>query len=77
MQVYLVYFKTNKRFINQYPALREYTKELYQMPAIQKSVKLDHIKTHYFTSHPKLNTFAIVPVGPDPWWEEPHNRGDM
>jgi len=24
-----------------------------------------HIKTHYYTSHPVLNNYAIVPVGPD------------
>ena len=27
-----------------------------------EAVDLYHIKTHYFTSHPKLNYYAIVPV---------------
>jgi glutathionyl-hydroquinone reductase len=34
------------------------------------SVNLSHIKTHYHTSHPALNTYAIIPVGPAAWWEE-------
>jgi hypothetical protein len=27
-----------------------------------EAVDLYHIKTHYFTSHPKLNYYAIVPA---------------
>ena len=42
--------------------------------AIGKSVNMWHIKQHYFTSHPRLNYYAIVPVGGKPWWEEPHDR---
>jgi hypothetical protein len=30
-EVYVVYFKTNKKFIREYPNLREYVKELYQV----------------------------------------------
>lgn len=125
--VYVVYFKCNKRFISQYPNIREYTKELYQMDGIKRSVNMYHIKVlsldlpslpmltghrrvlhvdrtlqsvmarlihravhvesesqrtlalqaHYFTSHPALNTYAVIPVGCDPWWEEPHNRNEM
>jgi len=40
-----------------------------------RSINMKHIKEHYFTSHPSLNTYAIVPVGGKAWWEEPHNRG--
>ena len=36
---------------------------------------MGHIKTHYFTSHPKLNTFAVVPIGSGTeYLEEPHGR---
>ena len=41
---------------------------------IGRSVNIDHIKRHYFSSHPRLNYYAIVPVGPGAWWEEPHSR---
>ena len=73
--VYVVYFKTDHKCIREYPSLREYTKELYQTPGIRESVNINHIKRHYFTSHPKLNPYAIIPGGPKPWWEEPHTRG--
>lgn len=39
------------------------------------------LQTHYLTSHPRLNYYAIVPAGqtgPDGsdkgWWTEPHDR---
>jgi putative glutathione S-transferase len=38
---------------------------------------MGHIKTHYFTSHPTLNTYAIIPKGlEDNWWEKEHDRQD-
>ena len=70
----MVYFKCNKQFIHEYPNLREYTKEMYGM--LKDCIDIWHIKTHYFTSHPKLNAYAVVPVGCDAWWEEPHNRDE-
>lgn len=69
-QVYVVYFKTNRQFIHQYPNLAGYTSDLFHTPGIAASVNLDHIKTHYFTSHPALNTYAIIPVGGPRWWED-------
>ena len=75
--VYVVYFKTDRKCIREYPALKEYVTDLYQTPGITESVDIHHIKTHYFTSHPLLNAYAIVPGGPAPWWEEPHDRYKM
>jgi putative glutathione S-transferase len=36
---------------------------MFQTPGIGEAINMRHIKTGYFTSHPKLNTYAIVPVG--------------
>lgn len=36
--------------------------------------KLTLLQVHYHTSHPRLNYFAIVPVGGPEWWREPHDR---
>ncbi|KAK9841321.1 hypothetical protein WJX74_003883 [Apatococcus lobatus] len=72
--VYVVYFKCNRNFIHEFPHMSNYTKELYNIPGIQKAVNISHIKTHYFTSHPTLNHYAVVPIGCSPWWEEPHHR---
>lgn len=68
--VYVVYFKTNNKFIREYPNIREYVKDVYHLPGVKESVNMHHIKTHYFTSHPRLNSNSIVPGGVDPWWEE-------
>ena len=37
-------------------------------------IPLSLLQTHYHTSHPKLNYYAIVPKGPAEWWTEPHDR---
>ena len=73
-EVYVVYFKTNKKFIHQYPNLWNYVKDVYQTPGMRHSVNMWHIKTHYFTSHPVLNANAIVPIGPNLNLDEPHDR---
>lgn len=74
-QVYVVYFKTNKKFIHQYEHLSGYVRELYQMDAMRVGVvDMSHIKTHYFASHPVLNAHGIIPCGPDVDLFAPHGR---
>ena len=43
---------------------------------IQKTIRMDHIKMHYFTSHSILNPYAILPKGSNFINEllKPHNR---
>lgn len=45
---------------------------------IADSVNMQHIKMHYYTSHPKLNYYAVIPKGLEgtdaEWWKKPHNR---
>lgn len=62
--VYYGHFKCNLRRLIDYPNLWAYTRELYQWPGIAETVNLDHIKTHYYLSHPSINPNKIVPVGP-------------
>lgn len=64
-EVYVVYFKTNKKPLSQYTHITDYMRELYQMPVLSSTINMDHIKKHYFTSHPTLNTYSIIPAGPD------------
>lgn len=59
------HFKCNLRRLTDYPALFEYTRAMYRMPAIQDTVRFDHIKHHYYESHPKLDPTGIVPIGPE------------
>ncbi|KXZ42325.1 hypothetical protein GPECTOR_161g124 [Gonium pectorale] len=75
-EVYVVYFKTNKRFLREYPNIAGYVRELFQTPGLGRAVNMFHIKTHYFTSHPRLNYYAVVPRGGEAWWEQPHDRAE-
>jgi putative glutathione S-transferase len=72
--VYTCYFKTNVKRIAEYPNLLGYMRDVYSMDAIAGSINMSHIKTHYFTSHPQLNTFAIIPQSNGPDLTLPHGR---
>lgn len=72
--VYHVHFKCSRRRIRDYHHLWNYLKELYQLPAIQRTVDLDHIRTHYFTSHGQINPTRIVATMPELPLDEPHDR---
>lgn len=72
--VYLVHFKCNKKFIREYPNLFNYTKDLYQIPSIGKTVNMWHIKHHYYGSHPSINPYGIVAVGQEIDYSAPHDR---
>ena len=73
--VYYTHFKCNLRRLVDYPHLWAYTRELYQQPGIAETVRLDHIKRHYYGSHPQLNPKGIIPKGPAIDFDEPHGRG--
>lgn len=73
--VYYTHFKCNVRRIVDYPNLWGYTREIYQMPGVAETVKMDHIKRHYFESHRHINPAGIVPVGPALDFSAPHGRG--
>jgi len=72
--VYVGHFKCNIRRIDDYPALSGYLRELFQMPGIADTVRLDHIKDHYYGSHETINPTRIVPVGPKLDLRAPHGR---
>ncbi|KAL4088063.1 hypothetical protein PRIC1_012493 [Phytophthora ramorum] len=73
-EVYAVHFKTNKKLIEQYPNLRNYVRDIYQLPRMAETVKMAHIKMHYYGSHTNLNPFGIVPAGPSVDFTRPHDR---
>jgi glutathionyl-hydroquinone reductase len=72
--VYYVHFKCNLKRIVDYPNLWNYLKDLYQHPGIKETCNLDHIKRHYYMSHPHINPHRIVPKGPIINFEEAHDR---
>ncbi len=75
--VYVGHFKCNLRRIADYPNLSGYTRELYQMPGVAETVNLDHIKDHYYRSHPTINPTGVVPRGPVLDLDAPHGRGSV
>ncbi|MDZ7810151.1 MAG: glutathione S-transferase family protein [Arhodomonas sp.] len=73
--VYVGHFKCNIRRLMDYPNLWAYTRELYQLPGVAEAVNLDHIKRHYYTSHPHINPSGVMPAGPEIDFTAPHGRG--
>ena len=62
--VYYVHFKCNVRHIWDYPNLWHYLRRIYQYPGVKETCNLEHIKLHYYQSHPHINPSGIVPTGP-------------
>jgi glutathionyl-hydroquinone reductase len=73
-EVYNVHFRCNRRRIVDYPNLWGYARSLYQQPHVARTVAMDQIKRHYYTTHDELNPKKIIPVGPGYDWSEPHGR---
>ena len=74
VQVYAVHFKCNKKLLREYPNLFNYTKDLFQIPGMASTVNMEHIKKHYYGSHPSINPYGIIPLGPDIDYLSPHDR---
>lgn len=72
--VYYVHFKCNLRRIVDYPNLWGYLRDIYQHPGVKETCNLEHIKLHYYKSHPKVNPTRIVPKGPIIDFESKHGR---
>ena len=77
--VYHGHFKCNRARIVDYPNLWAYTRQLYQWPTpaggrIADTVNFNHITRHYHYSHESVNPHRIVPIGPLPDWDAPHDR---
>lgn len=72
--VYAYHFKCNVRRLDDYEHLFGFLKELYQRPAFGETTFFDHIKEHYYWSHPTINPKRIVPVGPEIRLDGAHGR---
>jgi len=62
--VYYSHFKCNRNRLVDFPELWDFTRTLYQVPGVAETVRLDHIKTHYYGSHRTINPTGIIPAGP-------------
>jgi putative glutathione S-transferase len=75
--VYHGHFKCNLRRIVDYPALWGYLRDLYQVPGVAATVKLDQIKRHYYYTHDDINPSRIVPIGPELDLLSAHGRAGL
>lgn len=72
--VYVGHFKCNLKRIVDYPNLWNFVRELYQVEGVAETVRMDHIKTHYYVSHDMINPTGVVPKGPELDFTAPHDR---
>lgn len=78
--VYFAHFKCNVRRIADYANLSGYLRDIYQMPLVKQTCRLDHIKVHYYWSQTTVNPHRIVPVGPKDYAASlalPHDRARL
>lgn len=62
--VYVTHFKCDRKRIADFPNLNGLLRDIYQMPGVADTVHMDHIRHHYFCSHPTINPHGIVSLGP-------------
>ena len=74
--VYVGHFKCNRQRIEDYPALSNFLRELYQVPGIAATTHLEQIKRHYYYSHANINPTQIVPEGPALDFNRSHDRAE-
>ena len=72
--VYSVHFKCSQRRIVDYPNLLGYLRDLYQQPAFRETTDMDHIRNHYYRSHPFVNPTGIVARAPAVDLDASHGR---
>ncbi len=75
--VYVGHFKCNRQRIEDYPAISNYLRDLYQVPGVRGTVNMHHIKTHYYYSHDMINPTRIVPRGPALDLDRAHDREQL
>ncbi|GAA2777544.1 glutathione S-transferase family protein [Saccharopolyspora taberi] len=76
--VYHGHFKCNRNKLTELPVLWAYARDLFQTPGFGDTVDFDHIKRHYYVTHPDINPNGIVPKGPDlSGWHSEHGRAAL
>ena len=76
-EVYHTHFMCNRQFVREYDHLWPYLRDLYGTRGFGETTRMDHIREHYYTTHPGVNPTRIVPIGPDPDFEAPHDRDTL
>lgn len=61
--VYYFHFKCNVRPLASYPNLKRHTRDVLNTGDVRKTVHLDHINTHYYLAHRRINPHGLIPAG--------------
>lgn len=72
--VYYSHFKCNLHRIEDYANLAGFVRDVYQLPGVAETVRMDQVKRHYYASHKTINPTGIVPVGPALDFGAAHDR---
>ncbi len=72
--VYVTHFRCDRRRIADYPNLSGLLRDIHQLPGVAPTVHMDHIRNHYFRSHPDINPHGIISIGPEYDFSAPHGR---
>lgn len=72
--VYSVHFKCSEQRIADYPNLWNYLKDLYQRTGFGDTTNLEHIRQHYYVSHPFINPTRRIARMPRIDFNAPHDR---
>lgn len=72
--VYVTHFKCDRKRIADYPNLSGLLRDIYQLPGVAGTVHMDHIRHHYFRSHPTINPHGIISTGPQQDFTTTHGR---
>jgi putative glutathione S-transferase len=70
-------FRCNVRRVVDYPNLWGYVRDLYALPGIAATVRLDHIKRHYWALESGTGPDGVVPLGPALDFEARHDRAAL
>lgn len=62
--VYAGHFKANLKRLIDFPALSAYGRRLHEDHGVHDLFNLEHVKRHYYESHPMVNPSGVVPLGP-------------
>ena len=76
-EVYHTQFMCNHKLIREYDNLWPYLRDLYTTPGFGETTEMGHIKEHYYKTHPDVSPKRIVPMGPAPDFEAPHDRDKL
>lgn len=72
--VYNIHFKCSLRKLAEYEHLWPYARDLFQVPGVAETVRLDEIRRHYYCTHPMINPAGLMAVMPAVDFTAPHGR---